>query len=86
MSYQNNNSPWVLGLLLVIGGLAGTWFGEVFSQFLPTWLLLKETVFIGLPPTTLDLNIIQFTFGFLLKLNMMTIFGFILALVVYRWL
>lgn len=84
MSYKNYKSPWVLLILFVVGGIVGTWLGEAFGKLLPNWTILKQSETIGLPSVTLDLNVLKITFGFLLKLNIMTVLGFVLAFVVYR--
>jgi hypothetical protein len=77
-SYGNN---WVLVLLILIGGLAGSAAGDAFSPVLP-WL--KSTSLIGLAPATLDLRFLNITFGFTFALGPLTALGMILGYVVYR--
>ena len=40
----------------------------------------------GLRPTTIDLNLIEFTFGLVFKLNMASIAGIFLSAVIYKQL
>lgn len=74
-------SPWVLVILLIIGGLIGNLLGQTLGQYLP----ILKTGFepIGLEPTTLNLLVITITFGILMKINVASIIGFVLALFIY---
>ena len=78
---RSYGSIWVLVLLLLIGGLAGSALGDALAPALP-WL--KSTSAIGLKPSTLDLRFINFTFGFTFALGPLTALGLILGYVVYR--
>lgn len=79
--YNAPKNPWILLILLIIGGLIGSLLGTAFGSILP----ILNTTFqpIGLEPTTVDLLVIKITFGLLLKLNVASIIGFLLALLVY---
>ncbi|MCR4441028.1 MAG: DUF4321 domain-containing protein [Peptococcaceae bacterium] len=79
--YNAPRNPWVLLMLLVIGGLVGSLLGAAFGGVLP--VLNQSFQAVGLAPTTVDLLVIKVTFGLLLKLNVASIIGFLLALVVY---
>lgn len=74
-------SPWILVILLVIGGLIGSLLGQTLGQYLP----ILQTGFqpIGLEPTTINLVVITVTFGLLIKINVASIIGFLLALFIY---
>jgi len=74
-------SPWILVILLIIGGLIGTLLGETLGQY---WPILK-TGFqpIGLQPTTIDLVVFSLTFGLIIQLNVASLVGFLVALFVY---
>lgn len=80
-NYQASKNPWVLLILLVVGGLIGSLLGLAFGDVLP--ILNKGFQPIGLAPTTINLLVINFTIGVLLKLNVASIVGFLLALLVY---
>jgi len=74
-------SPWILVILLVIGGLIGSLLGQTLGQYLP----VLKTGFqpIGLEPTTINLVVITITFGLIIKINVASIIGFLLALFIY---
>ena len=74
-------NPWILLILLIIGGLIGSLLGTAFGNFLP--ILNTDLNTIGLAPTTIDLLVVKITFGLLLDLNVASIVGFILAFLVY---
>ncbi len=84
-----------LGLLIVvilIGAITGSAVGEVigllFGHFLPGSMVEKffltaaEYVF---PPATLPLVICSITFGFTLKINIISLIGIGIGLYYFRW-
>ncbi|MDX9872224.1 MAG: DUF4321 domain-containing protein [Clostridia bacterium] len=81
MVYKSPRNPWILLILLIIGGLIGSLLGAAFGSSLP--ILNTSFQAIGLEATTIDLMVVKFTFGLLLKFNVASIVGFILALFVY---
>lgn len=74
-------SPWILVILLVIGGLIGSLLGQTLGQYVP----VLNTGFqpMGLEPTTINLIVITITFGLIIKINVASIIGFLLALFIY---
>jgi hypothetical protein len=71
----------VKGLIIVIiGALIGTVVGELLAAYLPAGAVknffLKSITF-GLQPATLELQIITFTIGFIIKVNVLTVVGVI---------
>lgn len=79
-----NKNIWILVLFilsgLVIGGLLGELAGEV--DFL-WWLSYGENF--GLTnPIQLDLNIVQITFALMFKINIASIIGLIVAILIYH--
>ena len=80
-NYKSYGSVWVLVLLLLIGGLAGSAIGNLLTPTLP-WL--QSTGSIGLKPATLDLQFVSVTFGLTVILNPVTVIGLILGYFVYR--
>lgn len=74
----------ILVILLVAGGIIGSWLGIMLEEFWPGLGMLGQTQVVGLPPTTLDLQVFSVTLGFLLRLNLLSIAGFLLAYWVYR--
>lgn len=79
--YSAAKSPWILLILLIIGGLIGSLLGTVLGGYLPVLNSSFQTI--GLAPTTIDLLVVKFTIGFLLNLNLASIIGFFLALLVF---
>ena len=74
-------SPWILVILLIIGGLIGSLLGQTLGQYLP----ILKTSFdpIGLAPATINLQVLTITLGFLIKVNLASIIGFLIAIFVY---
>jgi hypothetical protein len=81
--YRNKSArnPWILLALLVMGGLIGSLLGTAFKDILP--ILNYSFPAIGLAPTTINLLVITFTFGIVLQLNLASVIGFIIALIVF---
>lgn len=65
---------------LVIGGLLGELAGKV--DFL--WWLSYGQSFGLSSPVQLDLNIVQISFGLMFKINISSIIGMIIAILIYR--
>ena len=79
--FKNYQSPWILLVLLLIGGLLGSLLGDLLGGYLP---FLRKGTEIGFPATTLNLHVIKLTLGFLLKINLMTVLGFLLGFFLFR--
>lgn len=75
---------WILILFilsgLVIGGLLGELAGKI--DFL--WWLSYGKSFGLSSPIQLDLNIVQISFGLMFKINIASIIGLIISILVYR--
>jgi hypothetical protein len=82
-SYGSYKSPWILIILLVIGGIFGSIVGQALGS-IPALALLSKGREIGLPVTTLDLEVLAISFGFTFKVNLISLLGFALAFFVYR--
>ncbi len=83
MSLRDKNI-WILLVFIlsgiVIGGLLGNVAANVDSL---SWLSYGQSF--GLTsPLVLDLNIINITFGFMLKINIASIIGIAIAIFIYR--
>ena len=83
MSFRDKNI-WILLVFilsgLVIGGLLGNIASKVNGL---DWLSYGQSF--GLTqPVVLDLNIINITFGFGLKINVASIIGIVLAIFIYK--
>ena len=75
---------WILILFIlsgiVVGGLLGNLAGRV--DFL-WWLSYGETFGLS-EPITLDLQVIQITFGLMFDINVSSIIGMVLAIFIYK--
>ena len=65
---------------IVVGGLLGNLAGRV--DFL-WWLSYGETFGLS-EPITLDLQVIQLTFGLMFEINISSIIGMVLAIFIYK--
>ena len=75
---------WILIIFIlsgiVVGGLLGNLAGRV--DFL-WWLSYGETFGLS-EPITLDLQVIQLTFGLMFEINISSIIGMVLAIFIYK--
>ena len=75
---------WILIIFIlsgiVVGGLLGNLAGRV--DFL-WWLSYGETFGLS-EPITLDLQVIQITFGLMFNINVSSIIGMVLAIFIYK--
>lgn len=70
--------------VLVVGVVLGGFLGEI-SSSIPylNWLSYGQALGIS-EPLKINLGIIDFTLGFMIKLNIASIIGLILALLIYK--
>ena len=75
---------WILLIFIlsgiVVGGLLGNLAGQV--DFL-WWLSYGETFGLS-EPITLDLQVIQLTFGLMFEINISSIIGMVFAIFIYK--
>lgn len=75
-------------LVLLVGGVIGSFLGELAGTLLPQgWLqnLLTKGPTVGLTsPATLDLQFFSISLGLAIKVNLVAVLGLILAAVVLR--
>ena len=84
MKYGNSKRGY-LALYLIVGALAGTLLGDILGSKFRDLDFLKITYTIGTPKTiAFDLKVLYFTFGLNLYINLMTIIGIILAIIIYK--
>ena len=78
----------VLMVIVILGALIGRVIGEVIAVLAPGGYLEKvfsRGVNPGIaPPAVLDLKVVSLTFGLTLKINLASLLGIVLALVIYR--
>ncbi len=75
---------WILILFLLCGIVVGGLLGELAAkvEFL-SWLAYGEEFGLS-TPVELNLNVIKLTFGLMLKINIASIIGIILAIFIYK--
>lgn len=85
---KKGESTVVLLVIIILGALIGSVIGEVIATFMPGGLVEKvfsKGVTPGLsPPATLDLKVFTATFGFTVKINLASLLGIGLAILVYK--
>lgn len=75
---------WILLVFILAGLVIGGLIGELAESIDFLWWLSYGQSFGLSTPLQLDLNIIQLTFGLMLKINIASIVGVIIAIVIYR--
>ena len=73
---------------VIVGGVAGELIGLLFGYFMPGSMVEKfflESFTYTFPPATLPVVIFSVTFGFTLKVNVISILGIGFATYFYRW-
>lgn len=77
---------WVLVIIVIAGAVLGSVFAEAVGQF--TYLApLSHSISVGIdPPLRIDLRVIAVTLGFIVRLNLATVLGIIIAIYVFRML
>ncbi len=71
----------LLLILLLTGATIGGLLGDVLGSYFP--ILIVDKTF-GFSPTTIDLGILQFTLGFIFRLNLAGVIGLLLGYLLYR--
>lgn len=74
----------MLLLLLVLGGIIGSYIGEALVKLWPALRMLGKVQSIGVPRFTIDLHVFELTFGFMMHISLFTLLGFVLAYLLYR--
>ncbi|MDE5803898.1 MAG: DUF4321 domain-containing protein [Lachnospiraceae bacterium] len=73
---------WTLVLLVLIGFVIGRFIGTYFEG---TWLNYGQAFGLS-EPVALDLGFILITFGLKIQINIASVIGVIISLVVYRFI
>ena len=79
----------VVALILFLGIVVGTVVGEVIGLLLPEGKVIRD-VFVSakdfhLGPLHIDLVVFSFTFGFSLRVNLMSALGVFVMALLLRW-
>ena len=75
-------------LVIIVGALIGSFLGKFVEQVFPHASMMRDLfateINAGLSPTTLDLRVLELTFGCLVKLNITAVLGMIVAGYLFR--
>ena len=75
---------WILILFILSGLVIGGLIGELASRVDFLWWLSYGQSFGLSSPLELDLNIIKLTFGLMFKINIASILGLVIAVIIYH--
>lgn len=75
---------WILFVFILAGLVIGGLLGQLAQNIDFLWWLSYGQSFGLSNPIQLDLNVIQVTFGLMLKINIASIIGVIIAILIYR--
>jgi hypothetical protein len=80
------NPWWVLLVILFFGGLLGSVIAEAVAGY-PVLGFLAREVRVGIdPPFSVNVRVVQVTFGGVVRLNLAMVLGVIVAVWIYRLL
>ena len=74
-------------IVIVVGALLGSFIGGFIGHAFPEGIindLFSKEITAGLAPATLDLRVLELTFGCLLKFNVPSVIGILLAAYLFR--
>ncbi len=72
-------------LFVILGAISGSILGEFLGNYIPSLKILSTVYSIGTnAPIFVDLKVLTLTFGITFNLNIMTIIGVIVSIIVYR--
>ena len=75
---------WILILFILSGLVIGGLLGELASKVDFLWWLSYGQSFGLSSPLELDLNIVKLTFGLMFKINISSILGMVIAIIIYH--
>ena len=75
---------WILLVFILSGIVVGGLLGELASRVSWLWWLSYGQSFGLSEPITLDLQVIQLTFGLMFEINISSIIGMVLAIFIYK--
>ncbi|MBP3708673.1 MAG: DUF4321 domain-containing protein [Clostridia bacterium] len=79
-----DKSIWILIIFILSGIVVGSLIGDIAAKSGGLWWLAYGQEFGLREPLSVDLSVIKFSFSLLIKLNISSILGMILAVFIYR--
>jgi hypothetical protein len=76
--------PWLLLLMVLVGAIVGSLLWSLATPYLPELFAKSITVGTTAAPVTLDLGVVTFTLGLILKVNIGSMLGMVAAFLIYR--
>lgn len=85
MSGVSNSKKGLLFLWIFLGAIAGSFIGDALGNSVKGLTFAKNAYAIGTSkPLVLDLKVMAVTFGVNFNVNVMTIIGVVMAIILYR--
>ncbi len=85
MNVKTSNKSFSLLFMVIIGALLGSILGEFLGSYIPSLKILNTPYRIGTDtPLVLDLRFLSLTFGISVNLNIMTIVGAVMSIIIYK--
>ena len=82
---NGENRVGLLIFIILIGAISGKFIGDILSSNIKILKLLKTSYSIGTSaPFIIDLKVLTVTFGLKFNINIMSILGIILAIILFR--
>ncbi|AEB75551.1 DUF4321 domain-containing protein [Clostridium botulinum] len=82
---RGNNKSGFFVFIILLGGICGSFIGEILGNNIGPLSFLKATYPIGTAsPFVLNLKVVEITFGVNFYVNVMAIIGVIIAILLYR--
>lgn len=78
----------VLILIIVLGALVGSALGRLLGTVLPEGpvkSVFLQSVSVGFRPLHIDLSVLTFDFGLMLRLNIISVVGVLLVAYLLKW-
>lgn len=85
MLKKDSKNVTLMILIIFVGLISGSFLGDLLVNQFPSAELFKQKYTIGTStPFLLDLKVIAMTFGIKINLNVMSIIGVIVSIILYR--
>ena len=84
MKSSERKNPYFIFFIL-IGAISGSFIGELIGDNIIALKFIKNTYTIGMStPMLIDLKVLAINFGINFNINIMSIIGIVLAIILYR--